>query len=252
MSMHSGSVARAIVLCCAVAAAGLIPSTGVIGQQSDGRETDDLKPIRGSLFMYGGIAAPVGGFREHVGPSVGTGGGVVFDVGGYSSVALRAEMNFVIYGSRSYRAPLSPEIPFGKVNVNTTNSIFSLGLGPQVFLADGSIRPYVYGTLGIAAFATRTGVRGSNFSEESAQRTNHLDSDLAATGGGGLSVQLRGGASPLSLDLSASYHYHGPTRFLTGGDRLLERLSDGSWKANPIRSDANLMSYRVAFAWGVR
>lgn len=251
-SSLSGSAWRTMLLAVTVAAAGVAPSAGAMGQEPDTAETHVLKPIRGSFFISGGIAAPVGEFREHVDLTAGAGGGFLFPVDGYSNVALRAEANFVIYGSRSYKAPLGPEIPFGKVNVQTTNSIFSVGLGPQVFLGGGALRPYFFGTVGLASFATRTRVSGSNHSEDFLSRTNYLDFDLNLTGGGGLSIQLRTGERPVSLNLSASYHYHGPTRYLTGGDRNLDRLSNGAWRANPISSDANLMSYRVALSWWVR
>ena len=252
-----GSVSR-VALAAAVAVAAMSPVAIAHGQELEGRQTDEddrepgREPGRGQLFMYFGVADPVGGFDDHVGISPGAGGGGVFRVNGLPNVALRVEAHYVIYGSRSYRAPLSDEIPLGDVRVRTTNSIFSAGLGPQVYLASGTVRPYVFGTVGMAFFATRTGVRGNSYSEEFLSRTNYLDFGLGLTGGGGLSVQLREGRIPLFLELSASYHYNGPTQYLTGGDRNLERGSNGHWKADPIRSDANLMTYRVAFSRGLR
>ena len=248
-----GSVSR-VALAAAVAVAAMSPVAIVHGQEFESRQTDedDREPSRGQLFMYLGVADPVGGFEDHVGISPGAGGGGVFRVDGLPNVALRVEANYVIYGNRSYRTPLSDEIPLGDVRVRTTNSIFSAGLGPQVYLASGTFRPYVFGTVGMAFFATRTGVRGGKYSDEFLSGTNYLDFDLGLAGGGGLSVQLREGRNPLFLDLSASYHYNGPTQYLTGGDRNLKRRSNGYWEADPIRSDANLMTYRVAFSWGLR
>lgn len=254
-SSFLGSMSRAVVLVGGVAVAGMSPAAIAHGQESEDHRTDEgvWEPPRNELFMYFAVADPVGGFQDHVGTSPGAGGGGVFRIDGLPNVALRVEANYVIYGSRSYNAPLGPDIPLrGEVRVKTTNSIFSAGLGPQVYLGSGAYRPYVFGTVGMAFFATRTGVRGNDRSEDFLSGTNYLDFDLALAAGGGLSVQLRKERRPLFLDLSASYHYNGPTQYLTGGDRNLERRSGGDWEADPIRSDANLMTYRVALKWAVR
>ena len=83
-------------------------------------------------------------------------------------------------------------MPFVDVDVRTTNSILSAGLGPQVYLGSGSLRPYVFGTVGFSYFVTSTGVSGTNFDEEFASTTNFDDFNLALTGGGGLSFGICG------------------------------------------------------------
>ena len=238
------NTSRGIVIAGAVALLGAALPVNAMGQQ---------KPFRGEFFLYGDVAVPVGEFQDHV--NLGGGGGIggVLYLNDQGTAALRAEGNFVIYGSESSRAPLSPTVPFVDVDVRTTNSILSAGLGPQVYLGSGSFRPYIFGTVGFSYFVTETGVSGTNYDEEFASTTNFDDFNLALTGGGGLSIGLREDeVSSLSLDLSVSYQHNGLTEYLTGGNQNLRRLPRGGWTAHPILSDANLMTYRAGVSIALR
>ena len=238
------NASRGIVIAGVVALVGAALPVGAMGQQ---------KPFRGEFFLYGDVAVPVGEFQDHV--NLGGGGGIggVLYLNDQGTAALRAEGSFVIYGTDSYSAPLSPTVPFVDVDVRTTNSIISAGLGPQVYLGSGSFRPYIFGTVGFSYFVTETGVSGTNFDEEFASTTNFDDFNLALTGGGGLSIGLREDeVSSLSLDLSVSYQHNGPTEYLTGGNQNLRRLPRGGWTAHPILSDANLLTYRAGVSIALR
>lgn len=243
--MSSWTMAVAVLGCLA------LPTTGA-SQYVDRRydRGNDGRPIRGEVFFFADVAVPVGDFGSHVdlGGGGGMGGLLYLDEG--RSVALRAEGSFLIYGSESVRVPLSTTVPFVDVDVRTTNSIVSAGIGPQIQMGNGSVKPYVYGTVGFSYFVTESGVRGSNNAEEFASTTNYDDFTLALTGGGGVSVTLRDGENPVSLDFSASYRHNGLTEYLTNGD--LRRLPRGGWIADPIVGDANLMTYRVGVSIGLR
>lgn len=206
---------------------------------------------KGEAFGFVDIGVPLGDFRSHVKLGGGIGGGGVLFMGDSRLVGLRAETSFLLYGVEAARVPLSPTIGFVDVERETTNSIISVGLGPHIYLGTGQIRPYFYGTVGFSAFVTSTSVSGLYEQEPIASTTNHSDFQLALTGGGGLSVQIRGGRNPLSLDLSAFYRYNGMTEYLANGTDNLERLRGGDWRANPIVSEANLMTYRVGISVGV-
>jgi len=250
MSMHSGSVARKIALALAVAAAGLTPAADAMGQNPDGEQTRNENPNRGLFFLNFGMLRPVGEFREHVDRGMRAEWGYVFFSGNYPAIGVRADGSFAIYGAESRRVPLSPEIPHADVRVRTENTIFSGGLGPQVYLGSGRARPYVFGTVGFSYFATRTGARADGHERDIASRTNFSDYSLALTGGGGLSVELLGGKTPVSLDLSASYQRNGVTEYLADGARNLERRPSGGWTASPILSDANLIAVKVGIIIG--
>ena len=204
--------------------------------------------IGGEGFVWGHLAAPLGEFDNHVGLGAGLGmGGLVF-LGPQRHAALRAEGSFVIYGSERVRTPLSPTVPFVDVEVETTNSIMSLGLGPQIYLLDGPLRPYVFGTVGLSFFVTSTSVHSELSEEPFATTTNHSDLSMTLTGGGGMSVMLYRGDVTFSLDLSAVYNRNGLTEYMTQGG--LRQLRGGNWVADPVVSDANLVTYRIGLSFG--
>ncbi len=197
----------------------------------------------GEGFFWAQLAAPLGEFNDNVGLGGGVGLGGLLYLGDERIAALRAEGSFIIYGSETIRRPLSPTIPFVDVDVETTNSIFSLGVGPQIFLSTGPIRPYVYGTVGLSYFVTQTSVKGDHEDEPIASTTNFDDLNLLLAGGGGLSVRIHEGDASIHLDLSASYNHNGLAEYITEGG--LRELRGGGWAADPVASNANLVTYRV-------
>jgi len=230
----------------------LAGALALIGLASPERATAQWDDAKGEFFGYLDLAIPIGDFSTYV-DNVGGGagfGGVLF-LGESRLAGLRAEGNFTIYGAERRAVPFSNTVSFVNVEQETTNGIVSAGLGPQVYMGSGAIRPFIYGTVGFSYFVTSTSVSGMYENEPIASTTNHSDFRLAFTGGGGLSVRLRGGQNPLSLDLSASYKHNGLTEYLANGDDNLINLRGGRWEADPIVSDANLMTIRVGISAGV-
>jgi hypothetical protein len=204
--------------------------------------------IAGEGFLWGQLAAPLGEFHDNVGLGGGGGLGGLLYLGDQRYAALRAEGSFIIYGSETLRRPLSPTVPFVDVDVETTNSILAAGVGPQIFLANGPIRPYIYGTVGLSYFVTQTSVKGDHDDEPIASTTNFDDLNLSLSGGGGLSVRVHEGDVSVNLDLSAVYNHNGLAEYLAEGG--LRELRGGRWVADPIASNANLVTYRVGITIG--
>ena len=243
MSRITKTVTRRIIL------AGAVALVGLASPERSKAQWDDAM---GEVFGYLDLAIPMGDFSTYV-DNLGGGagfGGVLF-LGDNRLAGLRAEGNFIIYGTERRTVPFSNTVSFVDVEQETTNGIVSAGLGPQIYMGTGPIRPFIYGTVGFSYFATSTSVSGMYDNEPIASTTNHSDFRLAFTGGGGLSVRLRGGQNPLSLDLSASYKHNGLTEYLANGDDNLINLRGGRWEADPIVSDANLMTIRVGISAGV-
>ena len=219
------------------------------GGRGDGDEARNPGSILGEFFVYGDLAVPVGEFQSHVHLGGGGGMGGLLYLNRERNAALRLEGTGVVYGSQTVTTPLSLTVPFVDVDVTTTNYIMSAGAGPQVFLRSGSVRPYIFGTVGFSYFATETSVSGISDDYDFASTVNFDDFTLALTGGGGLSVQLYRGEATVSLDLSVSYRHNGLTEYLTKGD--LRKLPRGGWAASPVLSDANLVTYRVGVSLGI-
>ena len=187
---------------------------------------------KGEAFAYLSLADPVGEFQNHVNWGYGVGFGGLLFLGQYRLWGLRAEATYVAYGRESsFSRSLGSLI---STDVKTTYSIFSAGLGPQFCLGSGPIRPYLYGTIGFSVFSTRTEEDMDflfiDIDDDETFDTN--DFQIAFTGGGGLSVEVRS----ILIDLSVSYQHNGLTKYLT------ERVD------HPIHSQANLIYYRVGIS----
>ena len=203
-----------------------------------------------SLFGINGVLArPVGEFQDFVD----WGGGIdlygVINLSRRSPVGIRIDGSVLLYGHETLRQPLSNTIQRVMVDVDTDNLIASLGVGPQLTLGHGVLRPYVYGTVGFSYFATVSSVSGTADPDAFASSTNYDDVTAALTAGGGLLLRISSGEHPVSLDVSAQKTYNGETTYLRKGS-LLES-PDGSISFIPIRSETNLVTFRVGVAIGV-
>ncbi len=195
------------------------------------------------------LARPTGEFQQFVdwGGGLGVYATYHFDEGRY--VGLRLDGSHLVYGHERFSAPLSPTIPRVGVDVTTTNFITNVGIGPQINLARGPVRPYVYGTAGFSYFATVSSVSGDDDFVEFASDTNFDDVTGALTFGGGLLLQFNGGNHPVSLDLAVQSTYNGEATYLRSGG--ITDLPDGTILIRPIRSDANLVNFRLGIAIGL-
>ncbi len=232
--MKKAAVIR--VLTSAFALAALVAS---------GAEAQD----RSFFGINGVLARPVGEFQNFVD----WGGGIdlygVINPSRRGPLGIRIDGSFLVYGHETMRQPLSNTIRRVTVDVDTDNLIGSLGVGPQLTLGQGALRPYVYGTVGFSYFATVSSAKGTADAGAFASSTNYDDVTAALTAGGGLLLRLSHGKHPVSLDLSAQKTYHGETTYLREGS-LLDN-PDGSISFIPIRSEANLLTFRVGVAIGV-
>ncbi len=224
----------------------LVPFTAEAQRRSSARELREPGGLLGINVM---LARPVGEFQDFVdwGGGFGVYGVVNFDRGRH--IGLRFDGTYVLYGHESFTVPLSFTIPRVGVDVTTTNYIVALGVGPQLTLARGPFRPYVYGTAGFSYFATESSVGGTHDYYDFARSTNFDDVTLALTAGGGLLLRLSRGRHPVALDLSAQSTYNGPAEYLRRGG-IIDR-PDGTIIVRPIRSEANLVVFRAGLAIGL-
>ena len=204
--------------------------------------------VRSEAFGALNVAIPVGEFGEHVELGGGASAGVVLFLDSERRVGVRTEAGFIVYGSDTERHPFSRTIPLVELGVQTTNAILSAGVGPQIYLGTGSMRPFVHGTVGFAYFATTTAVEPKGSDIEIASTTNHDDFQLSLSAGGGIAAVIREGENPLSLSLSASYQRNGLTEYLTGGTDDLHGLPGGGWVSSPKESKADLITCRVGLS----
>ncbi len=205
--------------------------------------------LGGAVGINAVLVRPVGEFRNFV--EWGGGGGlyglVTFDRD--RQLGLRFDGSVTVYGHESFQVPLSETVRRVFVDVNTNNFIVSLGVGPQITLGTGPIRPYLFGTAGFSYFGTVSDVSGSSNYDSFASSTNFDDFTTALTGGGGLLLRMGRGRHPVSVDLSVQSTYHGTTEYLRRGS-IVEHF-DGSVTLFPIRSETNLLAFRAGVVIGM-
>ncbi len=189
------------------------------------------------------VGVPQGEFAQNVRIAGGFGGGALFKVG--SMVGVRADLNFMIYGSETRRVPLGGgALGLIDVDVTTTNSIVGGSLGMQVGVPGPSVMPYLGGSIGFSAFTTSSSVRGSNSADEPfASSTNSNDGTFARTLLGGLYVPV-GKTGSVMMDLGVRHTWNGErVRYLTPGD--ITEDGSGNVILNPRETRADFLTVIV-------
>jgi hypothetical protein len=204
----------------------------------------------GVSFNY---AQPTGEFSDYVDQAFGADAFYRFAVDPHGIVSLRVGGQWLMYGRETRRLPLSPTIGnLLLVDVNTSNNIVNFGGGLELAVPTQAVRPYVFGQLGSGYFYTQSSVEGSSDNQAFASTTNYHDWVFSRQLGAGLQIPLgrsRTGTKVL-LDLGATYNVNGEARYLREGD--IRQVAPGQFEFNPVRSEANLLTWRLGISFAAR
>jgi len=238
-----------------IAAALLLAAASVRAQDGDYDNDDVYAPVdRPTGGFVGGelmFARPQGEFRDFVDQGWGGGLHYIHRLSRDGALAVRVDGSYLNYGHESFRVPLSGTIG-GRVNVDvtTTNNIAFLGVGPQIGLPSGALRPYVNGFVGVSYIWTQTSVEGTNNDNDPfASSTNYDDATFAYGGGAGLYIPVRRGHTPVSIDAGLTYRRNGQADYLREGG--ITDNPDGSITLSPIRSDTDLLTFHIGVSVGI-
>ena len=212
----------------------------------------ELRPLRG--LVGGGliIASPVGEFDDYIGVGWGIGGHFLFRLDPEGLVSFRADAGFVNYGHERKRVCLSPTVGCRiEVDLTTSNDIMYLNVGPQFAVPGGPLQPYINASIGFAYFATISSIDDVNGGgQDIARTTNFDDFTFSWQVGSGLRIPVSAGRLPIFIDLGARYNLNGEVEYLTEGG-IIDN-PDGSITLNPVRSDANLVTFVIGASFGLR
>ena len=203
-------------------------------------------PAVGISFL---VAEPIGEFSDFVNAGFGAefSGRIPLEPQGL--VSLRGDLGFLIYGYESKRVCFDGVGCRVQARLQTSNSIFFGGIGPELALPLDWMRPYVNAFLGFGYFNTTSSLESIWGDDDSFSTQNLGDGTFSWGLGGGLELNVHQGRVPISINLGAKYHENGVMEYLTEGD-ILDH-PDGSITLFPILSEANFISYRIGISIGI-
>jgi len=211
------------------------------GQHHGLREVKDA----GMFGVNLALGAPDGEFARNVDIAGGIDAFAAVNVGRGSPVALRLEGAYLVYGSDHVFVPQS-----FAAQLNTTYSIATVGVGPQITVGQGPLRLYGFGTVGVSYISTYSsfgpdgcGCNGYN------SLTDFSDWAAAFQAGGGVLLRL-GRHSPVALDLGARYLYSGFANYVAPGD--VQPQTNGDIVVFTSRARPNLTEFHIGVSIGIR
>jgi hypothetical protein len=225
----------------------------------DGEESSVTKPVvsaaDATTFAGGDLiyAAPQGEFMNYVHGAVGVGGHFlqVLDTDGI--IAFRADVSILTYGSRTVRQPLGGgALGLISADVTTSNNILNGGIGLQLMVPRGTVRPYLNGSLGFSYFWTQSEVAGSSSTNVPfASTQNFSDGGFSTAYGGGLYIPLGTKASPFTLDIGGQMHKNADIQYLTKSS-ITFTSSSAPPTITPVRSAADFITWRIGVTIAIR
>ena len=207
------------------------------------------RPARATLGGGAWVAQPVGEFKNYVNNGFGGGGHLLLRVDPHGFLALRADVGYLVYGHETKRVSL-PNAGRVQFDVTTSNNILTYGIGPQLMVPTGPIRPYVNVKAGGAYFFTESSVGGSDNSSDFASTRNFGDHVPSYGYGGGLFVPFAVRNALIGLDIGARFIRNGFTRYLREGG--ITDVPGGGFIVSPVESETNLVVYHVGINVGLR
>ena len=248
--MFTSTVIRTALLSLVVAATTSAQGTAQ-GTAIDSAERHPSELARRSAasvtFVQG---RPQGAFGRNVGLGYGVDGAYLFRLDEAGIWSIRANVGIVSYGNESKRTPLSESVG-GRVlvDVETTNYIAPMSIGPQLTWPSGRFRPYVNAGIGGQAFFTESHVEGTSDRIPFASTTNHSSFAASWVAGGGAYMPVYDGKTKVQLDLGVQYLGGAKTRYLAPGS--ITDLPGAQIRITPLESTTHLMIVRFGARIGL-
>ncbi len=196
--------------------------------------------------LYAMVSPASGEFRHYAG--VGGGAGVygVACLDRDRVVGLRLQLSGTALGGPEYTIRYSsPGLPDEYQVVKYYHGVVTLSAGPQVTLPGRDVRPYLTGQIGLSYVFSIWERRWEGEDPEVEPLDSgrgHDEFNVPISAGGGLLIQLRRGARPLWLDVSAHWIGHGRSTFVSE-----ESITQSRWgtTVRPATTRMSLWEVRV-------
>jgi len=212
-------------------------------------EAQTTRPPRGYFDITFVGADPKGDFGLIVDQGWGFEVGGRYELDPHGLLSLRASLGFINYGHEKLQYCSVYSCRVG-IDLDTQNDISFFGVGPELAVRVGPVRPYARAALGFGYFVTTSGLSGDGGYDYPYARTDNFEDFVFQKRlGTGLGLRLSSGRRPVWLDLGADYHHNGTATYLREGDIVDQ--PDGSLIIYPRRTEANLMTFRVGVSIGL-
>ncbi|HUQ21228.1 MAG TPA: hypothetical protein VM099_16530 [Gemmatimonadaceae bacterium] len=239
---------RGTILVAMITAPGLAASAGaqITARPSVVVEQPSRFSIGGNLVL----SQPKGEFANNIDNGFGADGFGLMRIDRAGILSLRADIGGSQYGSETLPGGYIYGGRIG-VDVETTNAIFWGGIGPQLTVPVGRIRPYANAQIGFMNFSTTSSVRGTGAyeGETFASTENQSDATHAWIFGGGVYVPFTGNLSMLAIDAGAKYFTGGRASYLREGS--IQDNADGSVTITPLHSKTDLVTWHVGVSYTI-
>jgi hypothetical protein len=188
------------------------------------------------------VTEPRGDFGQNTGNGVGIGASMIWRLDPQAIANWRVDLGILNYGNETRRIPLAGTGGLVKLDLRTTNNIFSLVTGPQLQFGNGPVVPYVAALGGMSVFWTESSVEGTQSDNTPfARTTNNSDVVLAYGGAVGTTLRVYNGSRPVRLDLGARFLRHDDVRYLN--DQRVRDAFQQNIDPIPLRGRADFVTY---------
>lgn len=228
----------------------LLLAAPAVGAQEAEIEDPLARPVRaqvgGSLYY----ARPLGDFADRI--EQGWGGNLhgTLLLGEPGAIGLRFDAGFMGYGRERYRDCLTSTC-LVEADITVSNNLAWIGVGPQLQVPVGPLRPYVAGQVGWTWLWTDSEIEGTNNDNQPfASSTNFSDNVFSYGGTAGVLIPVSQGANPIAIDLGARWLRNGEVEYLREGDIVINPGNRPTLLVQ--RSRADLVLYYVGVTVGVR
>jgi opacity protein-like surface antigen len=222
----------------------LLAAAGIAAKTASAQPTSP-KP---SEWWGGGgllVGIPLGEFADATDEGFGVVGNVVFTPGG-GPFGIRLQTGGLVYGSRRISTSVPGTGGLITQDLTTDNWLLNAGIGPQVMVRSGPVRPYAYALAGFGYFATETSFGNGYDYYGDSSTTNYDDWTFAWSAGAGLLIPV---ARSLAIDVGVQYVGNGTVRYLAEGD-LLPSPSGAPPVIVPRQTAANLFTITIGITFG--
>jgi hypothetical protein len=204
---------------------------------------------RYTVGLSGLYGQPLGPFADNVRRGFGLDGMGTIGLDSRGIFSLKGELGWMRLNSKSEFFIIDTGFEFLELESETTSGVLMLGVGPQLAVPFGPIRPYVGGSVGFARFATSTAIKlsadQSNTGQEETIDDQTVSSDfiLSLAASGGIRFELPFMGRGVLADLGARWHRNGEAEYVSNEGVVYD--GSGRPTITATRSEADFLVFRL-------